>query len=176
MSFDFRSLSAVLLCFLVAMVAGCDSETEKVAEADPVKTVEDEEVLDGGSGGRSLKDIMPRSSQSEPDGPAVSEEYGKDRILKNPPPPTEVTGETEKKVQQISSFKVAVGEGGGLTFQAPSIWEQARPRSNMVEYEISVPKSNGDDKNGRLTIMGAGGSVEANINRWYGQPWSASPR
>ena len=44
-----------------------------------------------------------------------------------------------------------------------------KPRSFVVEYEISVPKSEGDAADGRLTIMGAGGNVQANIDRWYGQ-------
>ena len=35
-----------------------------------------------------------------------------------------------------------------------------------VDAEVLVGK---DTEDGRLTIMGAGGSIEANIDRWYGQ-------
>ena len=39
----------------------------------------------------------------------------------------------------------------------------------MLEYEIQVPRVENDKRDGRLTIMGAGGSIEANIARWEGQ-------
>ena len=82
-----------------------------------------------------------------------------------------------KKVEQSDApaaggFDVAVAEGGALTFNAPDSWKKVKPRSFVVEYEITIPKSAGeadDAEDGRLTIMGAGGSVEANVERWYGQ-------
>lgn len=39
----------------------------------------------------------------------------------------------------------------------------------MIEVEIQLPKQDDDLQDGRLTIMGAGGSIEANITRWEGQ-------
>ena len=39
----------------------------------------------------------------------------------------------------------------------------------MLEYEIKVPRAEDDKRDGRLTIMGAGGSIEANVARWEGQ-------
>jgi len=39
----------------------------------------------------------------------------------------------------------------------------------MVEREFAVPASPGDERDGRVTIMAAGGGVEANIERWCGQ-------
>ncbi len=58
---------------------------------------------------------------------------------------------------------------GNIHFQASGDWKKVKPRSNMLEFEIKVPKIEGDSKDGRLTIMGAGGSIEQNIDRWKGQ-------
>ena len=44
-----------------------------------------------------------------------------------------------------------------------------QPKSNMIETEFSIPAAEGDATPGRMTVMGAGGSVQANIDRWYGQ-------
>jgi hypothetical protein len=58
---------------------------------------------------------------------------------------------------------------GALNFKAPGEWTKVQPRVNFIEAEFSIPKIDGDPKNGRLTIMGAGGSIQANIDRWYTQ-------
>lgn len=50
----------------------------------------------------------------------------------------------------------------------PDKWERKQPSNNIIEYEYEVPASTGDARPSRMTMMGAGGSVEANINRWYG--------
>lgn len=65
-------------------------------------------------------------------------------------------------------LKFAVA-GGELIFEATGDWKSVKPKSRMLEYEIEVPKVEGDNANGRLTIMGAGGSIDANIQRWEGQ-------
>ena len=38
----------------------------------------------------------------------------------------------------------------------------------MIETEFAIPPAKGDAP-GRMTVMGAGGSIEANIERWIGQ-------
>lgn len=70
--------------------------------------------------------------------------------------------------QDPDPIAFAVAEGT-LNFAAPGTWTKVQPRINFIEAEFSIPKEEGDEKNGRLTIMGAGGSIEANIERWYGQ-------
>ncbi len=59
--------------------------------------------------------------------------------------------------------------GGKLAMDAPGSWESAEPKFSMIEAEFTVPKQGDDDQDGRLTIMAAGGSVEANIARWESQ-------
>jgi hypothetical protein len=63
---------------------------------------------------------------------------------------------------------VSVAEGK-LSFAVPEGWEKTQPRSRIVEMEFTIPSADGDESPGRLTVMGAGGLVEANIDRWLGQ-------
>ena len=63
---------------------------------------------------------------------------------------------------------VTVGEGK-VTFKSPEGWEKKEPRIRIVEAEFAIPAAKGDEQPGRMTVMGAGGSVEANIDRWIGQ-------
>jgi hypothetical protein len=64
--------------------------------------------------------------------------------------------------------------GSGVTlasiaFTAPDGWLRKKPASSFVEAEFSLPASEGDENDGRLTVSVAGGSVEANIQRWKSQ-------
>lgn len=61
-----------------------------------------------------------------------------------------------------------VGEGK-VAFTAAGGWKKVMPKSRIVEAEFEVPAAKGDDAPGRLTAMGAGGDVQANIDRWAGQ-------
>ncbi len=57
---------------------------------------------------------------------------------------------------------------GKIVLTAPAEWKTAPPRSNIVQYEFSAPKDVEDkDKACRITVMGAGGSIKDNIDRWY---------
>lgn len=58
---------------------------------------------------------------------------------------------------------------GALILKAPAQWVRKQPTSNIVEHEFALPRAEGDEADGRLTIMAAGGSVEQNIDRWVGQ-------
>lgn len=63
---------------------------------------------------------------------------------------------------------VTVGEGK-ITFTAPEGWEKKQPRIRIIDAEFAIPPAEGDEQAGRMTVMGAGGSIEANIDRWIGQ-------
>ena len=64
---------------------------------------------------------------------------------------------------------IALAEGK-LSLTAPSDWQVVEPRSRMLELELSVAAPEGiEAQAGRLTIMAAGGSIEANLSRWVGQ-------
>lgn len=80
-------------------------------------------------------------------------------------------GETKKEAdgkQLPKPLKFSVA-AGALNFETSGTWKSVPPKSRMLEYEIKVPHAPDDKRDGRLTIMGAGGSIEANIARWEGQ-------
>ena len=63
---------------------------------------------------------------------------------------------------------------GGFSLRAPEAWKRVQPKSGIVETEFSIPSEGtaadgGPLQPGRMTVMGAGGTVDANIERWYGQ-------
>jgi hypothetical protein len=74
--------------------------------------------------------------------------------------------QTQEKQTQPIEIEVAKGN---LKFTVTGDWKKVPPKSRMLEAEIKVPKVDGDEQDGRLTIMGAGGSIDANIVRWQGQ-------
>lgn len=51
----------------------------------------------------------------------------------------------------------------------PESWVPVQPASRMIQAEFALPKAEGDENDGRLTIMMAGGTVDANVKRWRGQ-------
>ena len=68
---------------------------------------------------------------------------------------------------------------GKLRMTAPKAWKRVPPRVRIIAYEFAAPRAKGDTADGRVTVMAAGGSIEANIARWKGQfrgQGSAAPR
>lgn len=57
---------------------------------------------------------------------------------------------------------------GKISLPVPTVWERKKPRTRIVEHEFAAKGPKGA-KPARVTIMGAGGGVEANIDRWEGQ-------
>jgi hypothetical protein len=58
---------------------------------------------------------------------------------------------------------------GKLALKAPAGWVRKDPSVRIIEHEFAVPKVEGDERDGRVTVMGAGGGVKANVERWKGQ-------
>jgi len=77
-----------------------------------------------------------------------------------------VVGFTSVSLAQDSTFKVAEGK---LAFTAPKEWTSKKPATRIVDVEFEIPAAEGDERPGRMTVMGAGGSVKDNIDRWFGQ-------
>jgi len=59
--------------------------------------------------------------------------------------------------------------GGDLELTVPEGWVAVKPRISMIQAEFALPKVEGDENDGRLTVMRAGGTVEDNVKRWRGQ-------
>lgn len=64
-------------------------------------------------------------------------------------------------------------EGSGATVElawtAPPRWELVPSTSSMRLATYRVPRAAGDADDAELTVMQAGGSLDANIDRWAGQ-------
>jgi hypothetical protein len=60
---------------------------------------------------------------------------------------------------------------GQITLLAPEEWVKGQPKSNIVQYEFSAPKLEEKDKAkaARITFTASGGTIEANITRWFDQ-------
>lgn len=58
---------------------------------------------------------------------------------------------------------------GKLVVTTPESWKKKMPRSRIIEHEYEIPAAEGDENPGRMTVMGAGGSIDDNIGRWVGQ-------
>jgi hypothetical protein len=57
---------------------------------------------------------------------------------------------------------------GKLVLKAPEKWVRKDPKVRIIEHEFAVEGKKGQDA-GRVTVMGAGGSIEQNIDRWIAQ-------
>lgn len=79
-------------------------------------------------------------------------------------------GETSNSAAMPSSAGTGrLVELDTITLTAPADWKRIEPGSTFVAAEFLLPRSEGDDQDGRLTVSAAGGSVEANIERWKSQ-------
>ena len=62
------------------------------------------------------------------------------------------------------------------TLEVPADFEKTQPRSRIVQHEFQVKAGEGNDaQTARLTMMPAGGNVQANIQRWHGQFTGGDP-
>lgn len=78
------------------------------------------------------------------------------------------SAESDKKEKSDEPFKVAT-ENGAVEFLVIGKWKKVPNKSSMLDVELRIPGKTEKDEAGRLTIMGAGGTVEANIIRWESQ-------
>src|SRR5436190_1474179 len=68
----------------------------------------------------------------------------------------------------VRADEMALAEGK-LVVTTPEAWKKKMPRSRIIEHEYEIPAVEGDEQPGRMTVMGAGGSIDDNISRWVGQ-------
>jgi gluconolactonase len=63
---------------------------------------------------------------------------------------------------QASELKLEV-----ITFKVPAGWQRVNPPSvRILDAEFTIPRADGDEFDGRLTLMAAGGGLDASIGRW----------
>lgn len=76
-------------------------------------------------------------------------------------------GLADEAAPAAARLAFTIGDGG-FSLSAPTGWTRVEPKSRIVETEFAIPAEGGLEP-GRMTVMGAGGSIEANIERWFGQ-------
>lgn len=82
----------------------------------------------------------------------------------DPPPQSEPP--IEEMVLQEETASVAQEltlEQSGLTLVIPAGWKKVKPENNIVEAEFELPRADGDEYDGRLTLMSSGGLVAETI-------------
>lgn len=73
----------------------------------------------------------------------------------------------QEKAEKAPPKTFVIADAYKLT--APEGWVSKQPRTKIVEHEFAVPAVKGDELDGRVTVMGAAGSIDANIERWHKQ-------
>ena len=148
MSVHLRNLFiGCLSCAAMLTTVGCD----KPVETTPKKEAPEETT-------------KPKAEVPEP---AVQTPAVQTPAVQTPADKTPADKTPEKET--TATDKPAAGnkttvDVNGMTFTAPEGWQSAD--HGFVEARFALP---GDDGAAKLTIMAAGGSKQANIDRWIGQ-------
>ncbi|RMF07551.1 MAG: hypothetical protein D6762_07315 [Candidatus Neomarinimicrobiota bacterium] len=72
----------------------------------------------------------------------------------------------------MAGSRTTPGQGnvGNLQADIPATWQQQAPASSMRLTQFRLPALNGDREDAQLAVFNQiGGTVEQNLNRWYGQ-------
>jgi hypothetical protein len=73
-----------------------------------------------------------------------------------------------KKEEPVKDEGIVVSDGR-IQLTPAADWVRTQPRTRIVEHEFVASIAEGDADDARITVMGAGGTVEQNIDRWIGQ-------
>lgn len=77
----------------------------------------------------------------------------------------------QQQMQQAQQVQGQAQNGGQISYQVPQGWQQEQPSSRMRQAQFKLPGVGGKEA-AELAVFhfpGEGGSVEANLRRWYGQ-------
>jgi len=73
------------------------------------------------------------------------------------------------KAPTSASAPAAEPQKKGLTWEAPASFHSAPNPSAMRKATYKIDKAKGDPEDGELSVIVAGGGVDANVGRWAGQ-------
>jgi hypothetical protein len=121
----------LLACLLCACVLGCEDKPGSVQQAALNSSKE--------------KEAHPAAAE---DAPPQSE-----------PPLEEMPAQDESAGDSPAGESVLTLEQSDITFMLPAGWKRVKPDNNVVEAEIELPRAEGDEYDGRLTLMSSGGNV-----------------
>ena len=91
--------------------------------------------------------------------------------LSNEPAAEDESEEKRAKAEPAAETKETVfkSKDSGISFTVPAGWKKVEVKGNIPEGEYALPRTEGDEHDGRLTLMGSGGGLEQNITRWQGE-------
>jgi hypothetical protein len=170
-----RSLLAALTLPLLMLAPGCTS-SDPATDHGPGEAGQRPEASASSDGGAGTEAAQAAWWEEEPgagEGPAAADSPA-DPPDESPPesaletPPKTAADSPEDEPAEAAGGQV-VQIGSGHTLTAPESWDRKPPRSGFVNAEFAVPAVEGDAHGGRVTVTTAGGSIQANIQRWYGQ-------
>lgn len=94
-----------------------------------------------------------------------------DQSGQQPAQPAESSEDTARSQGETpgASGSGTITIGSNLALDVPENWQSQQPAISMIEHEYRIPAVESDDAEGRATFMSAGGSVQANIDRWFAQ-------
>jgi hypothetical protein len=150
-TFDARGGFVVLVCAFSAVTIACKSEARKFELTVP-------------SGTASVAPFPVVASAP----PLTS------TGLEGPMPPGHppIGGGVEGAPPAASATGVAAGSAASsdtVLWEVPARWKSLPSASSMRKATYGIPHAAGDDADAELTVIQAGGELQANIDRWAGQ-------
>ena len=83
--------------------------------------------------------------------------------------PTGSQGVAPPAKPAASASSPAVAASGDVTWTVPSSWSTEPNATGMRKATYKVPRASGDTDDATVSVIQAGGTVDANVERWYGQ-------
>lgn len=123
----------LLACLLCACIPGCEDKPGSVQQAAHSK--------------------QPKAADpADAEGPPEQSEPP----LADMPAKDEAAGESSETAAEDTLLTL---EQTNATFMLPPGWKQVKPDNRVVEAEFELPRAEGDEYDGRLTLMSSGGDV-----------------
>lgn len=116
--------------------------------------------------------MMVAGCYRPPTDPAQIDRAGKPADSRPPAETDRAQSREASEADRAASTPSAEGPDvviGSMVLTAPEHWTRKPPSSGFLITEFSLPKADEGTDNGRLTVSTAGGSVQANVDRWRDQ-------
>ncbi|HSQ66014.1 MAG TPA: hypothetical protein VLM85_22485 [Polyangiaceae bacterium] len=79
------------------------------------------------------------------------------------------TGNSAPAARSAESTARTEASPGDVTWTKPSGWSAEPNATGMRKATYKVPRASGDADDATVSVIQAGGTVDANVERWYGQ-------
>ena len=164
-------LDQVLILALIAMVGTFTSAANAQAtqtEPAPQQEKAAEQAPTAGSTSKAAQSGSAPKAGSASKTETAPETGSATKAAESESETTEPETTDSETAEAPEPFDVEVAKNK-IKFSVSGTWAAVPPRSRMLDAELRINRTETDSADGRLTIMGAGGSIEANISRWQSQ-------